>query len=89
MTSHEGCVCAVASDSVQPHRLQPARLLCPRDSPGKITGVGYDFLLQGIFPTQGSNPCLFCLLPWQVDSFFFFLGGFFTTVPYKGAVTVL
>ena len=22
-------------------------------------------LLQGIFPTQGSNPCLFCLLHWQ------------------------
>ena len=26
------------------------------------------FLLQGIFPTQGWNPCLLCLLPWQVDS---------------------
>ena len=25
------------------------------DSPGKNTGVGYHFLLQGIFPTQGSN----------------------------------
>ena len=32
----------------------------------KNTGVGGHFLLQGIFPTQGSNPCL---LPWQVDSF--------------------
>ena len=31
-----------------------SRLLCPRDSPGKNTGVGYHFLLQGIFPTQGS-----------------------------------
>ena len=28
------------------------------DSPGKNTGVGYHALLQGIFPTQGSNPCL-------------------------------
>ena len=28
------------------------------DFPGKNTGVGYHFLLQGIFPTQGSNPCL-------------------------------
>ena len=36
--------------------LQPARLLCPLDSPGKNTGVGYHFLLQGIFQTQGSNP---------------------------------
>ena len=35
--------------------LQPARLLCPWDSPGKNTGVGCHFLLQGILPTQGSN----------------------------------
>jgi len=28
------------------------------DSPGKNTGVGYHALLQGIFPTQGSNPGL-------------------------------
>ena len=25
-------------------------------------------LLQGIFPTQGLNPCLLCLLHWQVSS---------------------
>ena len=30
----------------------------PWDSPGKNTGVGSHFLLQGIFPTQGSNPDL-------------------------------
>ena len=29
-----------------------------RDSPGKSTGVGCHGLLQGIFPTQGSNPGL-------------------------------
>ena len=29
-----------------------------RDSPGKNTGVGCHALLQGIFPTQGSNPGL-------------------------------
>ena len=46
---------SVVSDSLQPDGLQPARLLCPWDSPGKNTGVGYHFLLQGIFPTQGSN----------------------------------
>ena len=34
--------------------LQPSRLLCPRTS-GKNTGVGCHFLLQGIFPTQGSS----------------------------------
>ena len=34
------------SDSLQSHGLQPARLLCPWDSPGKNTGVGCHFLLQ-------------------------------------------
>ena len=47
------------------HGLCPARLLCPWDSPGKNTGVGCHALLQGIFPTQRSNPCL---LHWQPDS---------------------
>ena len=28
------------------------------DSPGKNTGVSYHALLQGIFPTEGSNPGL-------------------------------
>ena len=37
------------------------------DFPSKNTGVGCHFLLQGIFWTQGSNPCLLCLLHWQVD----------------------
>ena len=48
------------------HGLQPARLLCPWDSPGKNTAVGCHALLQGVFPTQRVNPCLFCLLHWQV-----------------------
>ena len=34
----------------------------PRDSPGKNTAVGCHSLLYGIFPTQGSDLCLFCLL---------------------------
>ena len=51
-------VTSVVSDSLRPHGLQPARLLCPWDSPGKNTGVGSHSLLQGIFPTQGSNPGL-------------------------------
>ena len=37
---------SVMSDSMQPHRRQPTRLLCPWDSPGKNTGVGCHFLLQ-------------------------------------------
>ena len=38
------------------------------DSPGKNSVVGCHCLLQRIFPTQGSNLCLFCLLRWQVGS---------------------
>ena len=37
---------SVVSDSVRPHRQQPARLCHPWDSPGKNTGVGCHFLLQ-------------------------------------------
>ena len=40
---------------LQLHRLWPTRLLHPRDFPGKSTGVGCHFLLQGIFLTQGLN----------------------------------
>ena len=43
------------SDSLLPNGLLPTRLLCPRNSLGKNTGVGSHSLLQGIFPTQGSN----------------------------------
>ena len=46
---------SVMPDSLRPHGLQPTRLLCPGDFPDKDTGVGCRFLLQGIFPTQGSN----------------------------------
>ena len=38
------------------------------DSPGKNTGVGCHALLQGIFLTQGLNPCLLHLLHWQAGS---------------------
>ena len=44
------------------------RLLCPWDFPGKNARAGCHFLLQGIFPTQESNPCLLYLLHWQVGS---------------------
>ena len=53
------CVCMLSHvQLLQPHRLQPASLLCPWKSPGKNTGVGSHSLLQGIFPTQGSNIAL-------------------------------
>ena len=65
------CVCqSLSRASLQPYGLQPATLLSPWDSPGKNTGVGCRALLQGIFPTQGSNPhfsCL-CLQHWQAGS---------------------
>ena len=38
--------------------LRPHGLYSPWNSPGQNTGVGCHFLLQGIFPTQGSNPGL-------------------------------
>ena len=44
---------SVMSDSLQPHGLYS-----PWNPPGQNTGVGSLSLLQGIFPTQGSNPGL-------------------------------
>ena len=61
------CACSVPSDSLRPHGLQLTRLLCLWDLLGKNTGVACHSFL-GIFLTQGSNPCLLCLLHWQVDS---------------------
>ena len=55
-------MCSVMSNSLQPHGPQPPRFLCLWDFLGKIIGVGCHFLLQGIFPTQGSNLCPLCLL---------------------------
>ena len=55
----------VMSDSSWPHGLGPTRLLCPWNFPGKNTGGGYLFLLQGSFPTQGSNSRLLSILHWK------------------------
>ena len=46
------------SHSVVSDSLWPQGLYSPWNSPGKNTGVGSLSLLQGIFPTQGSNPGL-------------------------------
>ena len=51
----------------------PARLLCPLDSPGKNTGVGFNALLQGtllqgIFPEPGIEPMSPVAPALQVDS---------------------
>ena len=52
------CVCAKSLSHVRlfaTHGLQPSRLLCPWDSPGKNPGVGCHVLLQGIFLAQALN----------------------------------
>ena len=49
------------SDSVRPHGLQPTRLLCPWDSPGKNTGVGCHFLLQCMKVESESEVTQSCL----------------------------
>ena len=57
--------CSVMSDSLQPHGLQLARLLCSWGFSRQEYWSGQCSLLQGIFPIQGTNPHP---LHWQVDS---------------------
>ena len=54
------CACLIMSDSLWPHQA-PVSM----GFPGKNTGVGCHFLLQGIFPTQESNSHLLCLLHYR------------------------
>ena len=58
-------LCPTLCDQME---LQPARLLCPWDSPGKNPGVCCHALPQGIFPTQRLNPCL--MSPGLAGGFF-------------------
>ena len=51
----ESVSCSVVSDSLRPHGLQPAMLLCQWKFSGKNTRVGSHSLLQGIFLAQGQN----------------------------------
>ena len=65
------CVCKVASvvsDSLWPFGHSLSGSSVHGDFLGKNTGVGCHALLQGIFPTQGLNLCLLCLLHWQAGS---------------------
>ena len=55
-------LCHFSHVSLWCYGLYPARLLCTWVSPGKNTGMGCHAFLQGIFPTQRSNPCLLHLL---------------------------
>ena len=58
------CVCLCVLSHVQ---LSVAPWTVAHQGP---LSVCYHFLLQGIFPTQGSNLHLLLLLHWQVDFFF-------------------
>ena len=70
------------SDSLRPCGLEePARLLCPWNSPDKNTGVGCHPVLQGILPTRDRTPHVLCLLHWQV--------GFLPLVPPAAAAKSL
>ena len=63
------CVCSIAqsclslSDSMDCSSLGSSS---PWGFPGKNTRVGCHFLLQGVFPTQRSNPCLLCLISRRI-----------------------
>ena len=54
-------IASVVSDSVRPHRWPPTRLLCPWDSPGKNSVVGYHFLLQCMKVKSESEVAQSCL----------------------------
>ena len=56
---------SVVSDSLQVHGLEPTRLICPWDFPGKKHWSGLTFLSLGDLPDQGIQ-CEF--LHRQVDS---------------------
>ena len=68
------CVCVLYVRTLSPVQLLATPRTVARqdplsmDFPGKNTGAGCHFLLQGIFPVQGLTPCLLHLLHWQVDS---------------------
>ena len=62
------CTNAQSCQALLLYGLQPPRILCPRRSPGKNTGVGCHFLLQGIFPLKRSNLSVLCFLHCQSDS---------------------
>ena len=62
------CVCVLSHVQLFATPWTAAWLLRPGSFPGKNTGVGCCFLLQGIFPTQGLKLLLLHLLHWQADS---------------------
>ena len=57
-------LCATVFNFLRPRGLEPARLLCPWDFPGKISGAGCRVLLPS---SPGTEPlCLSCIARWLV-----------------------
>ena len=50
------CIASVVSGALRPHGLQPTRLFCPWDSPGKNTGVGCHCFSRGSSSVHMSIP---------------------------------
>ena len=79
--SHVTCTCSVMSYSLRFYGLdwhRPSPPPQPSSPPPPQAPLsmglsrqeywsGLPFLLPGVFPTQGLNPCLLCLLHWQAD----------------------
>ena len=70
---HSPCPTCVSDKSLSRGRLWATPWTAARQAPlslgfSKNSGVDCHALLQGIFPHQGSNPCLSCLLLWQEGS---------------------
>ena len=77
------CCCYLGAQSCltlwRPHGLSPIRLLCPWDFPGKNTGVGCHFLLQGILLTRDQTRVsyigrlvLYHWATWEVSSIYMY-----------------
>ena len=65
------CMCAQLLSPVQFFAIPwttAGQILSPWNTAGKNTEVGCHFLLHEVFPIQGSNPPLLCLLHWQAIS---------------------
>ena len=62
--------CSVMSDFLRPCGLEPSRLLCTCDSPGKKNWSGLPFPTPEDLPDPRDRTCVSCMV-----------GGFFTTEP--------
>ena len=80
----------IVSDSLQPHGLQPANLLCPWDSSSKNTGVGcHLLLLRGNLPNPGIKPMSPTSPTLQADSLLLSHQGSPLELPYDPAIPLV